>query len=176
MALFTAKLRGSPSPVNGVSRLYGGLRGRGLTGTGLAGVGPTGPPYFQLFFAETLFTEMLEFASAQPVDRAASSVPWSDRAPRRKSASGASATEQQRRDPHTSRAQRARGMCPIVHLFTSGGLYLSSFGGATLMAHAKFEVIAKLLIWCTRVRGPGCTSEGSVAVRRPDLSRGHLGF
>ena len=25
-------------------------------------------------------------------------------------------------------------------------------------------------------RSPGCTSEGSVAVRRPDLSRGHSGF
>ena len=58
---------------------------------------------------------------------------------------------QQRRDPHTSRAQkRVRGRCPIVHLFTSGGLYLSCLGGATLMTHAKFfEVITKL-IWCTR--------------------------
>ena len=64
---------------------------------------------------------------------------------------GSDGSEQQRRDPHTSRAQRARGRCPIVHLFTSGGLYLSSLGGATLMTHAKFEVIAKLIM-CTRVR------------------------
>ena len=33
--------------------------------------------------------------------------------------------------------------------FTSGGLYLSSLCGVTLMTHAKFEVIAKL-IRCTR--------------------------
>ena len=58
---------------------------------------------------------------------------------------GCAVAEQQRRDPHTSRAQRARGRCPIVHLFTSGGLYLPSLGGATLMTHAKFEVIAKLI-------------------------------
>ena len=59
-------------------------------------------------------------------------------------------SEQQRRDPHTSRAQRARGRCPFVHLFTSSGVYLPSLGGVTLVKHAKFEVIAKL-IWCTRV-------------------------
>ena len=33
MALFTAKLRGRPSPVNGGSRLYGGDGDRRLTGT-----------------------------------------------------------------------------------------------------------------------------------------------
>ena len=49
--------------------------------------------------------------------------------------------------------QRARGRCPIVHMFTSGGLYLPGLGGATLMTHPKFEVIAKLS-WRTRVAGP----------------------
>ncbi len=68
-------------------------------------------------------------------------------------------SEQQRRDPHTSRAQRARGRCAIVHLFTSGGLCLSSLGGATLMTHVKFGVIAKL-IWCTRGPVDGAGGRG----------------
>ena len=43
-------------------------------------------------FCHTLFYKKLEFASAPPGDRAASSVSWSDRALRRKFTSGASAT------------------------------------------------------------------------------------
>ena len=45
-----------------------------------------------LFLRELFFTKKLEFASALPGDRAASSVSWSDRALRRKFISGASAT------------------------------------------------------------------------------------
>ena len=44
MALFTAKLRGSPSPVNGGSRLYGGDGDGGLTGTGAYGGWAYGVP------------------------------------------------------------------------------------------------------------------------------------
>ena len=40
----TGELRGSPPPVNGGSRLYGALRGRGLTGTGAYGGWAYGVP------------------------------------------------------------------------------------------------------------------------------------
>ena len=56
------------------------------------------------------------------------------------------------RSAHLQGSESSRERCLIIHLFTSGGLYLSSLGGATLMTHVKFEVIAKL-IWCTRVCG-----------------------
>ena len=53
-------------------------------------------------------------------------------------------------------------------------------GPASLARTAPRYGEAPPMIWSRRrskdFRGPGCTPEGSVAVRRPDLSRGHSGF
>ena len=53
--------------------------------------------------------------------------------------------------PRSARLQgsESSGEVPNRSPLRLGGLYLSSLGGVTLMTHAKFEVIAKL-IWCTR--------------------------